>query len=378
MSTTTDERQAGGGDPRVVDHPRYSICIPNYNYGRYVGETVRTVLEQDGPSVEVRVVDNASTDDSVEVLRSIGDPRLTIRENQSNVGFAANLDRAVDGATGDRVILLSSDDLMQPGALRTYEEVIEKAWLDDASTIISSTLDVVNAEGTVVGKLGPPRWCWSADDLDPVLTEKIGLPIYRQDPEELLRRCMRNLRSPVWFASTSYPRALYDQVEGYRGQYLMCPDKVFHWRVIAAASTVIFIDAPLFGYRVHGGNQLSIERETAALKRIVDQYMISFSLDPSVPARAGVDPSTLAASFVREDIAKRAGAALMEQDKALAFRIVQFGIAAYPKLMRRDPFALAVRLAVALRPLTAPVLARFSSSTSKRYLRESNLARGRF
>lgn len=376
--TTTDA--ASRPETTGVDEapPRYSVCIPNFNYGRYVGQTVRTVLDQEGPSVEVRVVDNASTDDSFEVLTAIDDPRLTVRQNPSNVGFAANLDRAVAGARGDRVILLSSDDLMRPGALATYDDLIERAGLDDGTTIISSTLDVVDADSAIVGKLGPPRWCWSADDLDPVLTERMGVPVYRQDPEELLRRCMRNLRSPVWFASTSYPRALYDAVEGYRGQYLMCPDKVFHWRVIAAASSVVFLDTPLFGYRVHGSNQLSIERDTAALKRIVDQYMISFSLDPSVPARAGVDPSTLPASFIREDIAKRAGAALMEQDKMLAFRIVQFGAAAYPELMWRDPYAVAVRIAVALRPLTAPLLGRFRSQTTKRYLQESNLARGRF
>ena len=99
---------------------KFSICIPNYNYGRYIGETIRSALDQHA-EVEVLVADNASTDDSVAVVESVGDARVHLRRNSWNVGFAGNLDRACAGATGDRMILLSSDDLagcqMEPGDL---------------------------------------------------------------------------------------------------------------------------------------------------------------------------------------------------------------------------------------------------------------------
>ena len=44
---------------------KFSICIPNYNYGSYIGETIKSVLNQTYENYEIIVVDNASTDDSI-------------------------------------------------------------------------------------------------------------------------------------------------------------------------------------------------------------------------------------------------------------------------------------------------------------------------
>ena len=87
----------------------FSICIPNFNYGRYLGETIATVLSQDVADLEVCVSDNASTDDSREVVGQIADERLRLSVNPTNVGFAPNLDRAGSMATGKTMIMLSSD-----------------------------------------------------------------------------------------------------------------------------------------------------------------------------------------------------------------------------------------------------------------------------
>src|SRR5579871_6005385 len=103
--------------------PRYSICIPNYNYERYLGRTIQSVLDQSCPELEIVVSDNASTDKSVDLVRGFGDPRIRLNINRCNVGFAGNLDRAAKMARGGRLILLSSDDLMRPEALATYDKL---------------------------------------------------------------------------------------------------------------------------------------------------------------------------------------------------------------------------------------------------------------
>ena len=58
---------------------KFSVCIPNYNYEAFIERTIRSVLEQDYDDLEVVVADNASTDNSVEVVRSIDDPRVKIK-----------------------------------------------------------------------------------------------------------------------------------------------------------------------------------------------------------------------------------------------------------------------------------------------------------
>jgi len=352
---------------------KFSICIPNYNYARYLGETIASALEQTHESLEVHVIDNASTDDSIAVLQSIDDPRLSFDRNRTNVGFAPNLDRAVTGTTGDWIILLSSDDLMKPDALDTYRRVIDQVGGPAARVVISGTCEILNGTGEPVGLLRPPDWCWRPEDVDVALTAAIGCKVYRLAPAEVLRRSLSRMRNPLWFASTAYPRELYDQVEGYRGQGLINPDKEFHWRLIGAADSVFFVDEPLFCYRVHSSNQHSQETQSGALKRLVDQYVLSFNADDSVCDRAGVSKDELAQCFIREDVAKRAILSLIEGDGGWARRNIAFGTAAYPRLMRSDPLAVLARALVAFRPLTVPILGIFASSIRRRLIAQRTL-----
>src|SRR5205823_10179920 len=116
---------------------RFSICIPNYNYAGFIERTIRSALAQGG-ELEVLVSDNASTDASVDVVRAIDDDRISVRVNNVNVGFAGNLDRVVGMASGDWVILLSSDDLIEPDALACYRAVIDALGDDAARSIVVS------------------------------------------------------------------------------------------------------------------------------------------------------------------------------------------------------------------------------------------------
>jgi glycosyltransferase involved in cell wall biosynthesis len=354
---------------------KFSICIPNYNYGRYLGETVESALAQTYVDLEVHVADNHSTDDSIAVLDAIDDARVSYHRNNRNVGFAPNLDRAVAGTTGDRIILLSSDDLMKPDALETYTRVLD--WLGERGprTILSATCDVINRAGHVVGFMRPPHWCWGPSDINWPLSATLGATVYEKSAEAVLERSLALMRNPVWFASTAYPRDLYEEVEGYRGQSLINPDKEFHWRVISAADSVVFVDLPLFSYRVHPSNQDAQQARSGALKRQVDQYVLSFNADPVVRERAGYDMDDLARNFIREDIAKRSILSLIERDPTTARRIVSFGRAAYPELMRTEPLALLARGLAMAGPLTAPVLARVGPAVLRRQLNQKSVIR---
>ncbi len=350
---------------------RFSICIPNYNYERYLGETITSVLDQTHHDLEIHVADNASTDGSVALVRGFDDERVDVSVNRCNVGFPANLDRAVVGTSGEWINLLSSDDLMAPTALDTYRRAIEH--LGEKPIVLASSCQVIDGIGEPVGVLEPPAWCWRPEDIDPALTDLLGHRTYRLTPDVVLERSLRQLRNPLWFASTVFPRSLYNAVEGYRSQQLMAPDKEFHWRVIAQASEVVFVDAPLYSYRVHASNQNSQQSQSGALKFLLDQYILSFNTDPELRARAGVDQADLARSFVREDIAKRAVLDLIKGDKLMAKRCVLLGRAAYPHLMDRDPLALAARALVATRVVSSPLLHRFEEPLRRRLLSQSTL-----
>ena len=104
-----------------MNKPSFSICIPNYNYGDYIGETIQSVLNQSYQNFEIIVADNASTDNSVDVVKSFKDDRIRLIQNEINIGFSPNLQKATMYANGDFINLLSSDDLMKPNALETTQ-----------------------------------------------------------------------------------------------------------------------------------------------------------------------------------------------------------------------------------------------------------------
>jgi hypothetical protein len=96
-----------------------SVIVPCYNYGRYLGECVKSVLRQAGVDVRLLIIDDASRDDSAEVAEELGrrDGRVTVRRHEVNRGHIATYNEGLDWATGDYTLLLSADDLLTPGAL---------------------------------------------------------------------------------------------------------------------------------------------------------------------------------------------------------------------------------------------------------------------
>jgi len=102
------------------DLPRFSVVICNYNYGQFVGDAIRSALQQDYPAdkLEVIVVDDGSTDESRAVYGQFADdPRFTA-VLQQNRGQTATYEAGVSRTTGDYVCLLDSDDQFLPHKLR--------------------------------------------------------------------------------------------------------------------------------------------------------------------------------------------------------------------------------------------------------------------
>lgn len=305
----------------------FSICIPNYNYEKYLGVTLKSVLEQKA-ELEVLISDNASTDGSLSLIKGFADGRIKVHVNDANVGFAANLDRAARMAKGQLMLMLSSDDVMQPEALSTYEKLFTAV---EPDAVVTASAEIIDSAGVKTGRLGPIEGLWNVGDIDAALTRKLGADVYRVEAGELLRRCLLRVANPFNFLATAYPRELYRRIEGYGAGRVMGPDKWFHWRLLGAASYAYFIDAPLFSYRVHATNQLAQEAQSGALKFMVDEYVNSFEVPPALLTRAQLTKAEVEQAFVEYDIARHGLATLARGGATKARRIVLFGLSTYPQ-----------------------------------------------
>ncbi|HEX8910946.1 MAG TPA: glycosyltransferase [Humisphaera sp.] len=97
--------------------PLVSVIIPAYNAAPYVGRAIESALGQSLGDLEVVVVDDASTDETCDVVRGVTDPRVRLLRNERNAGAAASRNRATDAATGRWLALLDADDWFAPGRL---------------------------------------------------------------------------------------------------------------------------------------------------------------------------------------------------------------------------------------------------------------------
>jgi glycosyltransferase involved in cell wall biosynthesis len=356
--------------------PRFSVCIPNYNYAHYLGATLESVLAQDFGDLEVVVSDNASTDSSLEVVRGTGDERVHVQVNRCNVGFAPNVERAARAATGEIMLLLSSDDLMRPQALSRYDALFNA--VGEEPVVISATCDLVDSDGERRGSVGPNDLVWRDAPRDDALSERIGQPVLSLRADELLRRCLRTMRNPFHFLATAYPAAAYQAVEGYGAGRLMNPDKWFHWRLLGVVDRALFVDEPLFGYRWHSGNQTATQAREGALKFLIDDYTSTFEMSEPLLAKAGLTRDEVTAAFIEYDIARHGLATLARGDRHQARRIAGFGRAVYPSAARRNPKVLGLDVLARLGPVGERVAAFAHRRAGERRPDLAEIARGRF
>jgi glycosyltransferase involved in cell wall biosynthesis len=103
-----------------------SFVIPCYNYGRYLPECLNSIFVQEGGfDIEVIAVEDGSTDNTLEVLRSFSDPRLRIIEHGKNQGFLAAVTHGLEAARGKYVARIDPDDRYRPNFLATLVPVLE-------------------------------------------------------------------------------------------------------------------------------------------------------------------------------------------------------------------------------------------------------------
>lgn len=130
---------------RASETPLVSVIISSYNHGPYVEESILSVLGQSYPNVELLVVDDGSTDDSVERIRRLQEEHGFDFRVQKNIGLTRTLNETIARASGQLVAPFGSDDIMLPERL-----AIQVAYMADKPEvgICAGNIELMYADGT--------------------------------------------------------------------------------------------------------------------------------------------------------------------------------------------------------------------------------------
>lgn len=104
--------------------PKFSIIIPVYNKAEYLERTLKSVLSQSFDDYEVVLVNDGSTDDSLEVMSSMKNHRIKII-NKKNGGVSSARNAGISNASGEWITFFDADDIMYADALQIYNKLIE-------------------------------------------------------------------------------------------------------------------------------------------------------------------------------------------------------------------------------------------------------------
>ena len=108
-----------------MNTPFFSIVIPVYNRQREIRRAIDSCLSQDHSNFELILVDDASQDDSIQVIASYADPRLRLVRHAKNRGECPARNTGVEAAKGEWVVFVDSDHALKPGALRRIHHYLE-------------------------------------------------------------------------------------------------------------------------------------------------------------------------------------------------------------------------------------------------------------
>jgi glycosyltransferase involved in cell wall biosynthesis len=339
--------------------PSFSICIPNYNYGHFIGQTIQSVLNQTYPHFEIIVADNASTDNSVEIVESFKDSRIRLVRNNYNIGFAPNLQRATMHAQNDFINLLSSDDLMNPNALETYANILNERAGRVEQTVLMSDAEIVNSHGQIIGHVRKSKHSYDMVSLREKEDEVFMQNFNPVPPYEIfcgldvLRGTLSNLRCFAPFLTVVYPRSLWNTVEGYNAVRTIGPDKFFNYKLLAQNPDVVYVRSSLYQYRVHTSpNQVA---QKTNIKQQIDDYLYTLEYSDEFLSSLGLSKNTLIAEFLNRVCLKSGLTQLVYGDYTQAFRMLAFALASYPKeALKQSRFYMLLGL-LAFGPLSGSV-----------------------
>lgn len=221
-----------------------SVALCTHNGETYVGEQVASILNQTLKPTEIVLSDDASTDDTVAIVRAAVEGSgvaLTVFENRPALGVTANFQQAVLACSGELIALSDQDDVWHPEKLARITEAFA-----------NPKVLLVHTDAQLVDGAGVPLDHTLLQSLEARGEEKHEIAMGRGF-ETLLRR---NL---VTGATAVFRRSLLEAAVPFDGQWVHD-----EWLAIIAGAVGMtdLVDEPLIDYRQHGANQIGARKLT--------------------------------------------------------------------------------------------------------------------
>jgi glycosyltransferase involved in cell wall biosynthesis len=246
---------------------KVSIVTPSYNQAPFLEETIVSVLEQDYPDIQYVVVDDGSTDGSLEIAQRY-EPRLHALLVQENAGQVAAINRGFRHTDGELLAFINSDDTLLPGAV---SEMVAEFEADPGLVMVYGDSVYTDAESNPLGPLPARAW----------------------DPVHMVRVCENHVVQP----SSMWTRTAWDAAGPFDERAYYFFDFEFYLR-LSVLGPVKRVQRPWSTYREHDQSKSASggRGKPADYVRFADEFLTSDRLPE--PYRRHV-PEARSSAYIR-------------------------------------------------------------------------------
>lgn len=230
--------------------PKVTVLMPTYNVAPWVEEAIRSVLSQSFKDFILLVMDDCSSDNTLDVVRGIEDSRIQIERNDHNLGLSENLNRGLSFITTEYVSRMDGDDIAEP------------TWLEKEIAILDAHPEI-GICGAGFQRFGTSH-------------SLVRFPEYHEDTAaQMLFSC--SVIVPTFRMSLYHKQKLR-----YRADAFPAEDYWF-WADCLRHTKIYNIQETLFHYRMHASQICTSKRDIQQVKVAeVRRYMLQW-LNPNIP-----------------------------------------------------------------------------------------------
>ena len=239
--------------------PKVTVGIPTYNGEQFIAEAIHSILAQTYTDFEIIVVDDQSSDSTVEIVRGIGDPRMALYQNEVRLGIPGNWNHCLSLARGEYVCLFHQDDRMQPSNLARKVHVLDG---DPTIGLVHSAIEILIEPSAPF----PPAQ-WVEDSTEDFISD--GVIYFRRlllEGNLICAPAVLARRQDLLVAGG------FDPELGFACDYAL-------WMRLCLDRRIAFLSQPLVQYRWHAGNEThryrfekGVQEAYVASQRVLSYY----------------------------------------------------------------------------------------------------------
>jgi glycosyltransferase involved in cell wall biosynthesis len=245
-----------GWKGKPLNHCKVSVCIPTYNYGNYISETIESILAQNFTDFELLIIDDCSNDQTAHIVESYAkqDPRITFLVNEVNLGMVENWNLCLAKAKGEYIKFVFGDDLLaSPDTLGRMSALLDG---DASISLVCSSRSIINESSQHI-------------------KVESSFETNTMVGTDVINQCMANQLNFIGEPSVVMFRKSQAR-RGFNPKYKQIVDLEM-WFYLLEQGSFAYINEPLCSFRIHGQQQTAKNKETRTHIKdfyyLLDEYL---------------------------------------------------------------------------------------------------------